>query len=96
MPWLLIAGILIGIANDNLFSVLGSCFGFVPAWFIYISLMKHHAWYQMKVTAFGAMENRGWSRTKATTIAWLGEIYTVLSTTIPVALLTFLIKYLIS
>ena len=52
MPWLLIAGALIGIANDNYFAVLVSCLGFVPVWFIYISLMKHHAWYEMKATVF--------------------------------------------
>ena len=96
MPWLLIAGTLIGIANDNYFAVLGSCLGFVPAWFIYISLIKHHAWYQIKVTAFGAMETRGWSRIKAITVACFAEIYTVLSTTIPVALITHFIKSLIS
>ena len=31
MPWLLIVGTLIGIANYNYFEVLGSCLGFVPA-----------------------------------------------------------------
>ena len=92
MPWLLIAGILIGIANEDYFAVLGSCLGFVPVWFIYISLMKHHAWYEMKVTVFRGMETKGWSKLKATVISWLVEIYTVLSTTIPIGLLAHFVK----
>ena len=96
MPWLLIAGTLIGITNDNYFAVLGSCLAFVPVWFIYISLMRHHAWYEMKVTAFAGMETKGWGRLKATVISWLVEVYTVLSTTIPIGLLSHFAKTLVS
>lgn len=96
MPWLVIAGILIGFANSGYLEVFGSTVLFIPVWFAYLNITKNHVWLQLSVTTSQAIEAHGWNRKYALFRVYLGEAYVVLTTSLPMALISHLIKSIVT
>ena len=96
LPWLSIAGVLIGVSNDSYFTALVCSIAFYPVWLVYIFITQNYVMQKIQSNIYIAVGVKGWGITKSTVVFLLIEFVAVVTTVIPIALLAhFLTKIFI-